>query len=137
MIDEIKKKERVRRYQESHRKELAEASRRYREKHPEEAKASSRKHYAANKEKFAARHRTWVLRKKYGMSEKEYLEMIESQEGRCAVCGVEANLVIDHNHTTNEVRELLCNQCNAMLGMSHDNPITLRKAADYLEKHDA
>lgn len=42
---------------------------------------------------------------------------------------------VDHDHNSGKVRELLCGDCNRMLGCSHDDPTTLRRAAEYLERH--
>jgi hypothetical protein len=35
-----------------------------------------------------------------------------------------------------EVRGLVHNNCNALLGMAAENPAILRAAADYLDKHN-
>ena len=71
----------------------------------------------------------------------DYKKMLEGQGGKCAVCGINpgdnpyARLNVDHCHTTGKVRELLCGGCNGAMGLVKDNPDTLRKLADYLEKH--
>jgi hypothetical protein len=79
--------------------------------------------------------------KKYGLTEDDYFEMFEQQEGRCAICGKEPGstmgvdrnrLVIDHSHTTGKVRALLCDYCNRGLGIFFDDPELLIAAADYL-----
>jgi hypothetical protein len=61
--------------------------------------------------------------------------MSRRQQGRCAICGKETKLCVDHCHTADRVRELLCPNCNTGLGMFRDNPYILRAAALYLEKH--
>lgn len=81
---------------------------------------------------------TWTRRKKkYGITRKQYLELLEKQHGRCYVC-LEyhgENLRVDHDHRTGDIRALLCSSCNAMLGQAKENPSRLRAAADYLEQH--
>jgi hypothetical protein len=44
------------------------------------------------------------------------------------------SLAIDHDHITNEVRGLLCRDCNVMLGLVKDNTETLKNAIQYLQK---
>jgi len=78
---------------------------------------------------------------KYGISMEDYNSMIVKQQGLCAICKeVPApvrgdSLYVDHCHTTGDVRGLLCNSCNIMLGMAKDNIETLRKAIDYLNRN--
>ncbi len=80
------------------------------------------------------------LKHKYGMSIEQYDEMLKDQGNCCAICGTntpghKGRFVVDHNHKTGQVRALLCSACNTLLGMSKDDPKTLRKAARYLETH--
>ena len=44
------------------------------------------------------------------------------------------SLVIDHNHTTLQLRGLLCNSCNRALGLFGDNSEITDKATKYLKK---
>lgn len=79
------------------------------------------------------------LMKTYGITLVEYDELLESQAGGCAICGVSSDkigrrLAVDHDHSTDEVRGLLCTQCNTMLGQSGDRPEILRLGAQYLER---
>jgi len=62
---------------------------------------------------------------------------IIKQDAKCAICGqpekeLRKKLVLDHNHTTDKVRGLLCNRCNSMLGGIEDKDF-LKKAINYLE----
>lgn len=94
--------------------------------------------YTAMKKKSAIKT---MLKTQYGITEEQYWDMHKEQNGECKICGAspsagvsksERNLIIDHCHTTNKIRGLLCNQCNIMLGMSKDNRQTLMKAIEYL-----
>lgn len=67
-----------------------------------------------------------------------YLEILQAQGGICAICGsplTARNGHPDHNHKTGVVRGVLCKRCNCSLGLMKDNPVFLRTAADYLERH--
>ena len=63
--------------------------------------------------------------------------MYERQGGRCAICGAtEGKLVVDHNHTTGKVRELLCHLCNAMIGCAHEDTAILLSGVTYLQREE-
>lgn len=70
---------------------------------------------------------------KYGLTPEQYNEMFERQEGKCKVCKEEIKLVVDHCHTTGEVRGLLCNGCNTGLGLFKDSIDRLEEAVVYLK----
>lgn len=72
---------------------------------------------------------------KYDMTEDDYLEMLEKQNGKCAICGkeiVDRHLFVDHSHDTGEVRGLLCHHCNIGIGFLRDDVEILRNAIKYL-----
>lgn len=87
----------------------------------------------ANPEKVRDKH----FRRKYGISLEQYNELFELQEGKCAICNQESEkpLHVDHDHRTNKVRELICNNCNCALGMVDDNIEILESMISYLYKH--
>jgi hypothetical protein len=76
----------------------------------------------------------------------EYDTQVEAQDNRCAVCGerpdldgvkAASRLHADHDHLTGRKRELLCVRCNPGIGYFLDDPVLLRAAADYIERHRA
>lgn len=95
----------------------------------------SSKHYAKNPDKY---HDS-VLRHLYGIGKPEYDRMYIAQNGLCAVCqsppSGKFRLAVDHDHVTGKVRALLCMNCNAALGMVHDNLDTLISMVSYLKQH--
>ena len=85
------------------------------------------------------RHKDNNARWKYGVEHGTYDTVLAKQGGVCAICkttepgnGME-RFAIDHCHGSKLVRGLLCNSCNNGLGRFKDDPVRLRKAADYLE----
>ena len=88
------------------------------------------------------------LKRRYGISYSQYCTMLEDQDFKCAICLIELDTelgkqplnrnsaVVDHCHTTNEVRGILCNECNRGLGYFHDNSEVLMNAAKYLSGQD-
>lgn len=74
---------------------------------------------------------------KYGITRKEYEKHLTSQEGKCTICGewFGEDLRVDHDHTTGEVRALLCTNCNSGIGLLNEDPERLKSAIRYLEQH--
>lgn len=73
----------------------------------------------------------------YGITQQQYDTMLAQQDGACAICrgehvGPGERLHIDHDHTTGEVRGLLCSKCNTLLGLADDNADRLAAAITYL-----
>jgi hypothetical protein len=75
------------------------------------------------------------LKSKYGITPTEYDAMHLSQRGKCACCGTSKVTALDHDHQTGKVRELLCNNCNCMLGFAKEDVNRLQAGIRYLQKH--
>lgn len=80
--------------------------------------------------------------KSYGISLEEYNIILINQDNRCPGCNRKfdnKNKItkpnIDHNHSTNKVRGLLCGKCNTILGYANDNITVLYNLIKYLEKY--
>lgn len=83
--------------------------------------------------------------RKYGITWEQYLEMYEAQGGLCFLCDAEGSqhhdydddrprLLVDHNHSTDEIRKLLCGTCNTAIGyLETRGPEWLKKAQIYID----
>ena len=74
---------------------------------------------------------------KYNLLPEHKEELFAMQEGACAICrttlGVKVgDIKVDHDHSTGDVRGLLCDLCNRGLGMFRDNTRSLGRAINYL-----
>jgi hypothetical protein len=84
--------------------------------------------------------RNAVLKRTYGITLKEYRQLYDLQEGKCAICECDRpdsgtdGLVVDHCHDSGLVRKLLCAYCNTGLGQFKDDVSLLQKAIEYLNK---
>lgn len=93
--------------------------------------------------------RCWVCnsarRRELGVTLELLRDMHQEQEGCCAICSVPISLDrnagnpanVDHDESTGNIRELLCGHCNRGIGLFFHNTDFLRRAADYVEKHNA
>lgn len=99
----------------------------------------------ANKKRYfknidAERNRDY--KRNYGITLEDYNKMLQEQQNSCAICGIESSLAskgklfVDHCHTTNKIRGLLCHHCNTMLGLAKDNIDVLQKSIEYLKEHN-
>lgn len=118
----------------------------YIEKHNEQSKQAKVKYRASEKgkeasakynktEKGEAASRKRHLKTKYNLTIEEWDTVYRKQNGKCACCNKQVDakhMHTDHNHTTNDVRGLLCNGCNTGLGHLGDSPSRLQKAYNYL-----
>lgn len=69
-----------------------------------------------------------------GCTPRMYATLYIAQEGRCLGCKqVYQNLVADHDHKTQQIRGLLCSNCNLALGNAKDSSEILRTLANYLD----
>lgn len=75
-----------------------------------------------------------VLRN-YGLTLSDYDDMFESQQGVCAICSTsqEGSLHVDHCHSTQVVRGLLCGRCNRALGLLDDDVEKFQQSINYLK----
>ncbi len=65
-----------------------------------------------------------------------YAELFERQQGLCGICKEHMKRpLLDHCHSTMQVRGLLCSNCNVGLGQFKDNATLLKRALEYIENN--
>lgn len=104
------------------------------------------KYFKSDKGRQAIRRSVYKM--KYGITFDEYCALCEAVDNKCPICGGQAKppdiemnekgkgpkgaLVLDHCHTTKNVRGVLCAKCNVGLGMFNDDIDSLANAILYL-----
>jgi hypothetical protein len=78
--------------------------------------------------------RALILRYGVPLNEGAYRGEMLLAQGGCAICGGLEDSVacLDHDHSSGEVRGVLCSPCNLLLGLAKDSPERLLAAAEYL-----
>lgn len=75
--------------------------------------------------------------RQYGLTPEEIDQMAKEQHHKCKICGEfpEKGLFVDHCHSTDLVRGLLCHYCNILLGAGRDRIEILKSAIEYLKMY--
>lgn len=90
-------------------------------------------------------------RRKYGASIEDLKQMLEEQQGRCAICRIAwqdcvapkasryervflQHLYVDHDHKTGVIRGLLCNNCNVAIARFDEKAARIANAILYLQR---
>lgn len=98
----------------------------------EERKKQLNEYKKAWNKKHPGAHRSAHYKNRYGITLAEFDAIAESQDWKCAICRQEKKLSLDHCHSTNQIRGLLCKDCNFGLGNFYDNVFHLKRAIEYL-----
>lgn len=110
----------------------------YRERNREKLARRARERYAENPHARREGNRRSFIKARYGITHDEKYALLAQQGGRCAICGTDepptkTRWHVDHCHSTNIVRGILCQHCNNMLGMAKDRPEIFERAISYLK----
>ena len=84
------------------------------------------------------KHKRNNLKARYNISLEVYNNMLTNQGNTCKICGINScktgkSFAVDHCHTTNKIRGLLCSNCNTALGLMNDDIARMKKAIYYLK----
>lgn len=115
-------------------------------------KEYKRQYFQKNKERIIQKRKNnpinsdkqflYFIKSKYGVSELEYKRMLDERDYCCDICGLRQmgnaknkdKLCIDHCHTTDKIRGLLCRNCNSAIGYFKDNIEVIEKSIKYLKR---
>lgn len=93
-----------------------------------------------NKSKSQMSRKNSMLRLRYGITLDQFNQMLIAQNNKCAICQIlidetpKKQLCVDHCHTTEKIRGLLCGNCNAGIGSLKDSIQLLESAISYLKE---
>ena len=136
-------------YYDANREKRLANTRSWEERNPERARNNRRRGQPKRKEWKKAnpdKVRAGYRRQRYGITPERFEELVRLQNNLCAICHKSETVVdyrtgelralsVDHNHETDQPRELLCRRCNSGIGMFDEEVELLRSAIQYLEKH--
>lgn len=106
-------------------------------KHREKRIKDNRNWKENNKEKSIKSGKNTRLKRQFGITLEQYDNIKLSQKGLCAICNNppgKKDLCVDHDHLSGRVRELLCGNCNTLLGKCKENTNVLDNAIKYIIK---
>jgi hypothetical protein len=87
-------------------------------------------------------HRTFDLKRHYGITPEWWDAKFKEQKESCGICGCTENNAnnrrfhVDHCHTSGQNRGLLCHRCNTALERLEDVENWLSKAQAYLDRYE-
>lgn len=131
-------KDRKKRWTENNRESVRKSSRERYARDAVKRRASAQQRRATPEGK-ETRRWEWIKRK-YGLSKDQWNALFDSQGQRCGCCstsepGHKRGWHVDHNHTTGQVRGIVCGNCNTMLGCAKESPDNLLAGIAYLDRH--
>ena len=143
-----RRSEYAKKYRELHREEEKKQHKIWCEANPDKVKAYDKKRYEKHKEERKERSRRYQREnsgkaadakryRNYGMTAEEFKNKRLKQNNRCAIClsAFVKTPFVDHDHITGKNRDLLCLQCNTLLGYAHEDLVVLERTIQYLRKH--
>ena len=100
---------------------------------------------AEARSKYLAIGTLYSLKHRYGVTAQDVLDLATAQNDSCAICkaplrkgkGMKGTINVDHDHTSGEIRGLLCGSCNTGLGCFSDDSAKLSQALVYLKNPPA
>ena len=127
-VEKVRAQKRVsmKRLRTMHHEQYLKYGKQWYEKHKDQIN-TARKERRKTDATFRMQERERKLVRKFSITWQQYEDMFKRQGGKCAICqrpertinrrGEIFLLAVDHDHETNEIRGLLCNNCNRGIGL--------------------
>ena len=129
------------RYYERHRADVIAKNMRWRKANPEKYREGQRRLQRERWAQYRVKHRMAAVKRRYGMTTEQYQVLAAEQGERCAICkrpfSEIKRLCVDHCHSSQKARGLLCNNCNVGIGAFSDNPVFVAAAVEILLRHQS
>jgi Recombination endonuclease VII len=126
-------------YAKDHKESINARLREWRAKNPKKSSEKAKRYYHTwrlnNPERAKIGHKKGNIKKRFGITVDEYMQILVKQNYKCIICGSEENLGLDHDHKTGMVRKFLCRTCNAALGFLKDDVNLVLNLLNYLKEH--
>ena len=135
ILNADKVRESKRRHWEKNKEKCRLANKEYKGRNPDKVKECRRLWWHKNRDKLAAT--------KYGLTLEQYQQLVQDTNGICPICGVDlvfdsrchGRACLDHDHSNGQIRGIICNRCNMLLGKAQDSVTILANAIKYLERY--
>ena len=131
----------MRLHTEEQKRRASERAAKWNKEHPERFKAHVKKYLATHPDRRHASEKRSRLKARYGITDEQKELLLARQGFVCAICGTAAppkqGWHTDHDHSTGQVRGILCQHCNVGIGYLKDDPAILANAISYLQNPPA
>ena len=103
-------------------------------------RAYTKKYMDNNKEYMKKIYKEQNLKKHYGITLKQFNEMITEQKGCCYLCDETLpdnpkQIHVEHNHDTKQVYGIACHHCNLGISYFNHDPYKMIKVAKRMLRH--
>jgi recombination endonuclease VII len=90
--------------------------------------------YARNPTATRASNRRHKIKRVFRITQEEY-DKLGAKSNVCPICGFIGKLHLDHDHSTGNLREFICGNCNRALGILKEDTERMEKLIAYVKKH--
>jgi Autographiviridae endonuclease VII len=131
--DELRTRETSRKWYLANREKVIQQSMQRHRDNPERRRAQQLKWARSDKGK--KQKRLYFQRYRARLFGADFDSEMAKQRGLCLVCGcrlADGKFCVDHCHNTLKFRGILCTNCNLGIGHFRDDPVLMRKGANYV-----